>query len=261
MSYEYLREERIEFDGGRPARLLTIDRPKMNALNGALLGELDAYLTGLAAAEVSSLIITGAGRAFVAGADIKEMAAMDRPAALEFSRHGQAVFRRLEALDCVTIAALNGYALGGGCELALACDLRLAAEQAVLGQPEVQLGLIPGFGGTQRLPRIVGPAKAKELILIGGQVKADEARRIGLVNRVVEAENLLPTARRWAEQIAARGPVSVAAAKRVIQDGVWGGLKEEYELEARAFGDLFAGSEAREGMTAFVEKRPPRFGD
>jgi enoyl-CoA hydratase len=259
MGYEFLRSEEKGVKGGLPYVELVIDRPKMNALNPELLSELSTCLDGLAGERLSALIVTGAGRAFVAGADIAAMSGMTKAEAEEFSLLGQGVFARLEALPCVTIAAVNGYALGGGCELALACDLRIAAEEAQMGQPEVKLGLIPGFGGTQRLARLVGMGKAKELVLIGENLGAAECLRVGLVNAVVPAGELLPTARDWAEAVAARGPASVAAAKRVMQSGVWGGLSDALKTEASAFGALFGERESAEGMRAFLERRPARF--
>ncbi|OGD75041.1 MAG: hypothetical protein A2Y64_05885 [Candidatus Coatesbacteria bacterium RBG_13_66_14] len=259
MGYEFLRLEKKGVQGGLPYFELVIDRPKMNALNRELLAELSACLDGLAGERLSALIVTGAGRAFVAGADIAAMSAMTKKQAEEFSLLGQGVFVKLEALPCVTIAAVNGYALGGGCELALACDLRIASAEAQMGQPEVKLGLIPGFGGTQRLARIVGMGKALEMILLGENCTAEECLKMGLVNAVVPAEELLPKARAWAEAAAARGPVSVAAAKRTMHSGLWGDLSRAFGDEASAFGALFEEREATEGMTAFVERRPAKF--
>jgi enoyl-CoA hydratase/carnithine racemase len=259
MGYEFLRVEKKGVEGGLPYFELVLDRPKMNALNRELLGELSVFLDGLAGERLSALIVTGAGRVFVAGADISAMSAMTKTQAEQFSLLGQGVLSKLEALPCVTIAAVNGYALGGGCEVALACDLRIASTEAQMGQPEVKLGLIPGFGGTQRLARLVGPARAKEMILLGENYTAEDCLRMGLVNAVVPAEELLPKARAWAEAAAARGPVSVAAAKRAIHSGVWGDPSGAYKEEASAFGALFEEREATEGMTAFVERRPAKF--
>jgi len=259
MGYEYLHSEKGLVDGGLPFVELVIDRPKMNALNRELLMELGACFDELAKGGLSALIITGAGRAFVAGADIKAMVAMTKAEAEGFSRLGQGVFAKLEALPCVTIAAINGFALGGGCELALACDLRIASEEAQMGQPEVKLGLIPGFGGTQRLARLIGMGRAKELILMGENKSAAECESIGLVNALVPAEELLPKARVWAEAVATRGPASVAAAKKVMQSGVWGDVAGAFGAEASAFGSLFDEYEAAEGMRAFVERRPAKF--
>ncbi len=259
MAYEYLQLEEKGVDSGHPFLELMIDRPKMNALSRDLLVELGNCFDELVERKLSALIITGAGRAFVAGADIKAMINMTIAEAEKFSRFGQSVFAKLEALPCVTIAAINGFALGGGCELALACDLRVASEEAQMGQPEVRLGLIPGFGGTQRLARLIGMGRAKEMILLGENLGAVECERIGLVNAVVPAEELLPKAREWAEAVAARGPVSVAAAKKVMQSGVWGDLAVAYEAETSSFGKLFDGHEATEGMQAFIERRPAKF--
>ncbi|HUT99418.1 MAG TPA: enoyl-CoA hydratase-related protein [bacterium] len=259
MGYEFLHLEKKSVESGLPYYELVIDRPKMNALNRELLVELSECLDGLDDERLSALIVTGAGRAFVAGADISAMSGMTKKEAEQFSLLGQGVFSKLEALPCVTIAAVNGFALGGGCELALACDLRIASREAQMGQPEVKLGLIPGFGGTQRLARLVGPAKAKEMILLGGNYTAEDCLKMGLVNAVVPAEELLPQAREWAFAAAARGPVSVAAAKRAIHSGVWGDPSQAYKNEASAFGALFGEREATEGMTAFVERRPAKF--
>jgi enoyl-CoA hydratase len=259
MGYQFLHLEKKAVETGLPYYELVIDRPKMNALNRELLQELSACLDGLGKESLSALIVTGAGRAFVAGADITAMSTMTKAQAEEFSLLGQGVFARLEALPAVTIAAVNGYALGGGCELALACDLRIASSEAQMGQPEVKLGLIPGFGGTQRLVRLVGPARAKEMILLGESYPAPKCLEIGLVNAVVPAEELLPQAREWALAAAARGPKSVAAAKRVIHSGFWGDASQAYRDEASAFGALFEEHEATEGMAAFVERRPAKF--
>jgi enoyl-CoA hydratase len=259
MGYEFLHQEKKTVEGGLPYCELVIDRPKMNALNRELLVELAKCLDELARDKLSALIVTGAGRAFVAGADIAAMSTMTKKQAEEFSLLGQGVFAKLEALPAVSIAAVNGYALGGGCELALACDLRIASTEAQMGQPEVKLGLIPGFGGTQRLARLVGPAKAKEMILLGENYSAEACLNMGLVNAVVPPDELLSQAREWALAAAARGPVSVAAAKRTIHAGVWGDASQAYKSEASAFGALFEEREATEGMTAFVERRPAKF--
>ncbi|MCX7022356.1 MAG: enoyl-CoA hydratase-related protein [bacterium] len=259
MGYEFLRLEKKSVESGFPYFELVIDRPKMNVLNRELLVELSECLDGLAQERFSALIVTGAGRAFVAGADISAMSAMTKKEAEQFSLLGQGVLSKLEVLSAVTIAAVNGYALGGGCELALACDLRIASTEAQMGQPEVKLGLIPGFGGTQRLARLVGPAMAKEMILLGENCTAEKCLKMGLVNAVVSSEELLPQARAWAKAAAARGPVSVAAAKRAIHSGLWGNPSGAYKEEASAFGSLFEEHEATEGMTAFVERRPAKF--
>jgi len=256
MSGEFVRIERE----GDIARLI-LDRPdKLNALSQEVLEQFGARLDELESmAGVRALIITGAGKAFVAGADISAMQTMDEAAALAFSQAGQALFARLEALPVCVIAAVNGFALGGGCELALACDFIYASERARFGQPEVKLGVIPGFGGTQRLARRVGVAMARELVFTGRMFKADEALRIGLVNRVCAPEELLPTVMSVAAEVAGVGPLAVAAAKRVIAEGEGEKLTAATEREAQAFGHCFVSADQTEGMAAFLGKREPEF--
>jgi enoyl-CoA hydratase len=246
---------RIEERDG--VHVLTLDRPKaLNALNGELLADLGVALAGLAQAR--AVVLTGAGeKAFVAGADIAEMRALDAMSATRFALAGQAVLERLEALACPTIAAVNGFALGGGCELAMACDLVLAAPNAVFGQPEVKLGVIPGFGGTQRLVRRVGSMRARELVLSGRNVKAEEAVSLGLALRV--ADPVLDAALALGRQIAANGPVAVRLAKRAVLDTDGLDLRAGLLHEAQLFGLCFATADQREGMAAFLEKRPAAF--
>jgi enoyl-CoA hydratase len=242
---------------------LTIDRPKqLNALDAATLGELGTAieLARSRPEEVLALVITGAGeKAFVAGADIAAMSKLGPAEAREFAALGHRTMSALEALPIVTIAAVNGFALGGGCELALACDLVYASEKARFGQPEVNLGLVPGFGGTQRLTRRVGPMRAKELILSGELVDAARARDMGLVLEVLPPERLLAHAQAKARLIASRGPQAVALAKRLIQHGADLPLQQALDFERNSFAGLFGGAESREGMAAFLEKRPARF--
>ncbi|MCD4733899.1 enoyl-CoA hydratase/isomerase family protein [bacterium] len=259
MSFKFLKIEEQQYENAHPSVTLTLDRPKMNALNRKLLGELDEFLNSLEKKKLSSLIITGAGRAFVAGADIKAMSEMCKSEAAGFSRLGQSVFKQLEELDCVTIAAVNGFALGGGCELALACDLRIASDKALFGQPEVNLGLIPGFGGCVRLTRTVGISRAKRMILLGENIDAETAFEYGLVDEIVDGEELLILARDWAKTIAKGGPAAVAAAKKAIQSAAWGDDEDAYEAEVHGFSLLFDEKESKEGMGAFVEKRKPKF--
>lgn len=239
--------------------LITISSPKtLNALNRTILEELD-YSVANIGKEVRILVITGEGKAFVAGADISQMRDFNDGQGLEFSRFGASVFRRIEKLDIPVIAAVNGFALGGGCELALACDIRIAAETAVFGQPEVKLGILPGFSGSVRLPRLIGAGRAKELIYTGRNVKASEAYQMGLVNAVVPVESLMDEAYRMAEQIMACAPLAVNAAKMSINDGADLEIDGAIGLESRLFGQLFASADQKEGMTAFLEKRKPTF--
>ncbi len=238
---------------------LTINRPEaLNALNRSVLAEIDAALDSVPEG-AGALIVTGTGKVFVAGADIAEMVGMTRAQAEEFSRLGQGVFSKLANMEMPVIVAVNGYALGGGCELALACDIRIASEKAKFGQPEVGLGIIPGFGGTQRLARAVGEAKAKELIFTGAIVDANEALRIGLVNRVAPPEKLMEEARALAKTIMEKGPTAVRQAKKAISEGADLPLDEGMKVEARLFGECFETQDQKEGMRAFVEKRKPGF--
>jgi len=242
--------------------VLTVHRPEvLNALNRDTLLQLDAFAQGFAGdATQRALVITGAGeKSFVAGADINELAALDARSAEAASRFGQAVFDRFAQMTKPVIAAVNGFALGGGCELALACHVRLASENAVLGLPEVTLGIIPGYGGTQRLPRLVGLGRALELILSARRVKADEAERIGLVNRVVPRERLLDEAVALAETIVKHGPLALAAAIEATHRGMDTPLDEGQRLESALFGMLASSQDMHEGMQAFLEKRLPRF--
>lgn len=240
---------------------ITMNRPDaLNALNSATFHELNrAYSAIEKEASVGVVIITGAGKAFVAGADIVEMKDMDGQQSRAFSKLGQHVMRRMECMETIFIAAVNGFALGGGCEFAMACDIRIASEKAKFGQPEVNLGVTPGFAGTQRLPRLVGRAKALELLLTGDMIAAEEALRIGLVNRVVPPEALMDTARVLAEKILAKGQVAVRMVKACVNRGFETNLDTAAAIEADAFGLCFASGQTREGMTAFLEKRPPQF--
>jgi enoyl-CoA hydratase len=242
---------------------LTLNRPdKLNALNAELLKELGMALHGLVAdAEVRCVILTGAGdKAFAAGADIAAMSEMTPVQAKQFADMGHRVGNSIESLTTVpVIAAVNGFALGGGCELALACDFVYASDKAKFGQPEVNLGVIPGFGGTQRLARRVGAARARELCMTGDMVGAEEALRIGLVNAVVPHAELLPRVRETAKKIASKGPLAIASVKRVVARGADVPLQVANELEATSFAALFGTNDQREGMRAFVEKRPAKF--
>jgi enoyl-CoA hydratase len=242
--------------------LLTLNRPEqLNALSSSLLEALGARVRELAGdASLRAVIVTGAGRAFAAGADIAEMRRMTAQQALAFSRLGHDTFAALETLEVPVIAAVNGFALGGGLELALACDWIYAAKRARLGQPEVGLGLLPGFGGTSRLPRRVGPGWARELVLSGEPLGAEAAERIGLVNRVFEDETaLLDGALATAGTLARKGPLALARAKRVLLEGQDADVRVAHALEQQAFAALFASEDRDEGLAAFVEKREPRF--
>jgi enoyl-CoA hydratase len=242
--------------------LLTLNRPDvLNALDRALLERLRDTVRSLRAdAGLRALVLTGAGRAFAAGADIAEMRRMTPLEAEAFSRLGHETLAALEALPVPTLAAVNGFALGGGCELACACDFIYAARRARFGQPEVNLALLPGFGGTSRLLRRVGVAWAKELVLVGEPIGTEIAERIGLVNRSFEdPEALLAAALETCEAIAKKGPAAVALAKRVLQEGQDADVRTAHALEAAAFGLVFASRDREEGMDAFLEKRPPKF--
>lgn len=255
MSYQNLRLER---DGA--IAILTVDRPKaLNALSQAALVELTQVARELDADPgVGVVIVTGAGeKAFVAGADIGEMAGFGPREAELHARKGQVAMAAFERMQKPVIAAINGYALGGGLELALACDIRIASENAQVGLPEVSLATIPGFGGTQRLARAVGTSLAKELVFTGRRIKADEALRIGLVSRVVPQAELLETAKQLARDILANGPYAVRLAKEVIDRGADTDLHTGLRLEEKAFGLTFATHDQKEGMKAFLEKRKP----
>ena len=229
----------------------------LNALNSAVLDDLNALIdTVLNDEEIRVLILTGSGeKAFVAGADIGEMAQLTKAEGEAFGKKGNDVFRRLETLPIPVIAAVNGYALGGGCELAMACDIRICSETAVFGQPETGLGITPGFGGTQRLSRLVGPGMAKQLIYSAKNIRADEALRIGLVNAVYPAEELTAQAEKLAETIARNAPIAVRVCKRAIDEGLERPMDEAIALEERLFGSCFETADQKEGMAAFLEKR------
>ena len=240
---------------------LTVNRPdKLNALNDRLIAELgEAIDAARENTDVGGVILTGAGRAFVAGADISELEKHGAISAKLLAQRGQDVFRRFETSPKPVIAAVNGFALGGGCELAMACHIRLASDAAKFGQPEVKLGLIPGYGGTQRLPRLVGKGRALQLLLTGDMIDAQEAYRIGLVNRVVPANELLGAATAMLKAILANGPLAVAHCIEAVNRGYDLPLDEALTLEATAFGLLAATDDKREGTHAFLEKRSPSF--
>lgn len=242
--------------------ILYINRPKyLNALNAQTLEEISRAVDEVAKdADIKVLIVTGAGdKSFVAGADINFMLPLTPAEGRYFSDMGEKVFRKLELLEKPVIAAINGFALGGGCELAMACDIRLAAENAVFGQPEVGLGIIPGFGGTQRLPRLVGEGRAKELTYTADNIKADEAYRIGLVNHVYPAAELMEQARKMARKITAKAPLAVGYAKFAIGKGMQVDIDTAMSIESDMFGMCCATEDKNEGLGAFVEKRKPQF--
>jgi len=243
---------------------VTVNRPKvLNALDEATLKELERAFAALEAdPQVKVIIVTGAGeKAFVAGGDIAVMQPLGPVAARNFARMAQKILDRIESCRKPVIAAVNGYALGGGCELALACDLRLAGDNARLGQPEINLGIIPGWGGSQRLPRLVGKGRAKELLFTGEMLDAHEAWRIGLVNRVVPAAELMAEARSLAGKIAGKGGAALALAKEAVDRGMEVDLEHANACEADLFGLCFATEDQKEGMLAFLEKRPAAFRD
>ncbi|HTS81259.1 MAG TPA: enoyl-CoA hydratase-related protein [Myxococcaceae bacterium] len=251
---------RVEVDG--PFATVTVDRPKsLNALDTRTLQELEKAAADLAQRpDIRGVIVTGAGeKAFVAGADIAEMNGMDAERARHFGALGQRVMDAIGALPVPVVAAVNGFALGGGCELALACDFIYASENARFGLPEVSLGVIPGFGGTQRLTRLVGRARAKELIFTGDMIDAARAREIGLVLDVVPLPRLVSHARATLERAAKKGPLAIRRAKEAIDRGADLELADGLHIEREVFADLFDSADRREGMKAFLEKRPPTF--
>lgn len=247
----------VKFEKQGNVAVLTIDRPEaLNALNSQVLCDLDAAISQVEADdEVRVVVLTGAGRSFVAGADIGEMVNFSAIDGKKFGVHGGSIFLRLENLSKPVIAAINGFALGGGCELAMACDIRIASEKAKFGQPEVGLGITPGFGGTQRLPRIVGISKAMELILTAKVIKAEEAKAIGLVSEVYPAEELMDKAMELANAICANAPIAVSESKRCIRMGMQTDIATGSAFEAEAFGVTCGTQDKNEGMGAFLAKR------
>ncbi|MBD5459635.1 MAG: enoyl-CoA hydratase [Lachnospiraceae bacterium] len=237
--------------------VITISREKaLNALNSQVLEELDQTLDAVNLDEVRCLVLTGAGsKSFVAGADIGEMSTLTKAQGEAFGKKGNDVFRKLETFPIPVIAAVNGFALGGGCEISMSCDIRICSDNAVFGQPEVGLGITPGFGGTQRLARLVGPGMAKQMIYTARNIKADEAFRIGLVNAIYPQEELLPAAEKMAAGIAKNAPIAVRNCKKAINDGLDLDMDKAVELEEKLFGDCFESYDQKEGMTAFLEKR------
>lgn len=253
--------ETITFGVADRVATITVNRPdKLNALNEQVIGELgEAIDDARTNADVGGVILTGAGRAFVAGADISQLEKHGAIAAKALAQRGQGVFRRFETSPKPVIAAVNGFALGGGCELAMSCHVRIASETAKFGQPEVKLGLIPGYGGTQRLPRLVGKGRALQLLLTGEMIDAQEAFRIGLVNRVVPADQLIAAATTMMQTMLANAPLALGSCIEAVNAGYDLPLEDAMTLEATAFGLLAATDDKREGTRAFLEKRTPGF--
>ena len=242
--------------------IITINRPDaMNAMNSDVVSELSITVSDMIAdKEIGVIIITGSGeKAFVAGADIKAMQQMNAEDALEFGKTGQEMTLVIENSPKPVIAAVNGFALGGGCEISLACHIRVASENAIFGQPEVLLGLIPGWGGTQRLPKIVGTGIANELIITGNQISAQEAHRIGLVNHVVTQTELMDTCKEIGKKILNNGPNAIAKSLNCIHESFDKSIEDGLEFEVKAFANLFSTEETKEGLSAFVEKRKANF--
>ena len=254
--YQYLQIQQEE-----DVAVITLCRPKANALNRQMLLEIGEAFTRAAQDDgVKGVIVTAEGeKFFAAGAEISGFLSLDAMQARELSRVAQEAFGQIETLEKPVIAAINGYALGGGCELAMACDIRIASTKAVFGQPEVSLGIMPCFGGTQRLPRLVGMGIARELIYTGRHVEAEEAMRIGLVNRVVAPEALMPAAKEMMAQILSKAPLAISACKTAICRGLEMDLSQGLELERDLNGLLFSTKDKTEGVQAFLEKRQPRF--
>ncbi|OYT11524.1 MAG: crotonase [Bacteroidetes bacterium 4572_112] len=257
MSYQILNTEILN-----GVAVVTISRPKaMNALNTAFFDEMNSLLNEFESNdEIRVMVLTGDGKAFVAGADIAEMVGKTADEGQAFSKYGQETFDRLEAMPFPVIAAINGFALGGGCELAMSCDFRIASSKAKFGQPEVNLGLIPGYAGTQRMARLIGKADAMYLLLTADMISADEALRLKLVQKVFAPEQLMDEVMKIANNIAGKGPLAVRKVKEVTRQGLNKSFVEGSNLEAMHFGTLFGeGSEGKEGMTAFLEKRKPNW--
>ncbi|MDR0885320.1 MAG: enoyl-CoA hydratase/isomerase family protein [Clostridiales Family XIII bacterium] len=251
----------VKFSTDGAIATIVIDRQEaLNALNGDVLSELSEVITEIEGnKELRAVILTGAGRSFVAGADIAVQSVMDVAAGREWGRYGSALFRRIEKLEIPTIAAVNGFALGGGCELALSCDFIIAGEKAKFGQPEVGLGIPPGFSGTQRLPRRVGVAKAKELIYTGSMIGAEEAVSIGLANKVVAQDELIAETTKIAAKIASNAPIAVKYSKAAIDRGIQSDIDSGIAVENELFAMAYATADQKEGMTAFLEKRTAEF--
>ena len=248
---EFIKFEKEDYIG-----IITINRPQaLNALNSQVLDELNEVLDSVDSNETRALILTGEGdKSFVAGADIGEMSTLTKAEGEMFGKKGNDVFRKLETLEIPVIAAINGFALGGGCEISMSCDIRICSENAIFGQPEVGLGITPGFGGTQRLSRLVGPGMAKQMFYTGRNIKADEAYRIGLVNAVYPQEELMAAAKKMASGIAMQAPIAVRACKKAINDGLDVDMDQAIVIEEKLFGSCFETEDQKMGMGNFLEK-------
>ncbi len=248
--------EFITYDVEDKVGIITINRPQfMNALNSTVLDELDATLDAVDLDVIRCLILTGAGdKSFVAGADIGEMSTLTKAEGEAFGKKGNDVFRKLETFPIPVIAAVNGFALGGGCEISMSCDIRICSDNAVFGQPEVGLGITPGFGGTQRLARVIPVGMAKQLIYTARNIKADEALRVGLVNAVYTQEELMPAAKKMAAGIAKQAPIAVRNCKKAINDGLQVDMDQAIVIEEKLFGDCFETEDQKAGMGNFLEK-------
>ena len=252
--------EFVTYEAEGAVGIITINRPKaLNALNSQVLEELDATFSAVDLNTIRCLILTGAGeKSFVAGADIGEMSTLTKAEGEAFGKKGNDVFRKIETFPIPVIAAVNGFALGGGCEISMSCDIRICSENAVFGQPEAGLGITPGFGGTQRLARVVGVGKAKEMIYSARNIKAEEAYRIGLVNNVYPIEELIPAAKKLASIIAANAPIAVRNCKKAINDGISLPIEKAVEVEEKLFGDCFETHDQVEGMACFLSREKPK---
>lgn len=247
----------VDYKADGHVGIITINRPKaLNALNEDVLKDIEAAFDAVDLSEIRAIIVTGAGeKSFVAGADIAAMSTMTKEQGEAFGKFGNDIFRKIETFPVPVIAAVNGFALGGGNELAMSCDIRICSDNALFGQPEVGLGITPGFGGTQRLARLIGVGKAKEMVYGARNIKADEAYRLGLVNAVYTQEELMPAAMKLASGIAKNAPIAVRNSKKAMNEGLQVDMDQAIVIEEKAFGDCFETEDQREGMTAFLEKR------
>ena len=253
--YQTVRYEKKDSIG-----IATINRPEaLNALNSQVISDLEALISEVEKdTELRAFILTGEGRSFVAGADIGEQKPMDVAQGRKWGQRGSALFRRIEKLEIPTIAAVNGFALGGGCELAMSCDIRICSDNAMFGQPEVGLGITPGFGGTQRLPRLVGMGMAKQLLYTARNIDAAEALRIGLVNAVVPQAELMDTALKMANNVAKNAPIAVRACKKAVNEGMQVSIDKAVEIEEKLFGGCFETHDQVEGMACFLSREKPK---